>query len=586
MGGGLGAYWFYLRVVCFLWGGLLGRTFKDIFVLDSVRVTHGSSVGGVARITSSVNVSRGRLRLCNGCGTGLSSSLLGELRGRGSNGLVLIATIGPAPTKRNGAAIAMKLNRTVGGVKGGTIVTLHRPSLNPMFNVGNKTTNNNCDRIIPVRRVGLRFANSVRTVADTGGLVYTVLSGDVRRKGRLSVSPHAVRIGHYLSVGSHTLHGVVYNLNKGVGKIPERSRFVVAITSRVVTVLYLTDSIFSLGGHLNGVLITCGCGNRPICYHSVGTGNSVAILLGRTVGPGLVRALRGGPTVVRNNPFTGVTRNYGSIHTAGTTLGLNSCTVARTNFNSSLNTRGFVSVGYHLTKLIPDYVILISAIHSVGCGNNITGRSLTGRGVRTLGGNSIGLNTRVRGLGGFNIPIIITVGRFCTSASTRVSCVGRFYTRTNARITIAGYFTRNNGNSIRLTRGIITTYRGRGGFGPLCPVSVPICSGVRAVTHRVCNTSNISCATTTGGDVSSFIGLNTSGVPIYVTGARCDLSSGPGLLNEPQNFEVAVASTSLSGNTNFLIYHANTMVAVPNLSGGPTTFNVSVSSSNGAIKLF
>lgn len=105
---------------------------------------------------------------------------------------MLMATVGPAPTKRNGAAASMNLKRTFTGLKGGTVVTLHRPSLKPYFKVGNKTTNNNCTRIIPVRSLGLRFAKSFRTVASTGGLLTTVLSGRVRRKGALNVSPERI----------------------------------------------------------------------------------------------------------------------------------------------------------------------------------------------------------------------------------------------------------------------------------------------------------------------------------------------------------------------------------------------------------
>ncbi len=157
---------------------------------SSVRVTRSIRVGPVARVTGITKVNSRCLRRCKGCGTGVSVSVVSG--DAGGNGLVLIATVAPAPTNRNGAAAAVNLTSNVGGVNGGIVITLHRPSLNPIFNVGNNTTNNNCTRMIPVRSVGLRFANSFRTVNTTGGLLTTVVTGRVCRNGTLGVSPHEV----------------------------------------------------------------------------------------------------------------------------------------------------------------------------------------------------------------------------------------------------------------------------------------------------------------------------------------------------------------------------------------------------------
>lgn len=201
--------------------------------------------------------------------------------------------------------------------------------------------------------------------------------------------------------------------------------------------LYLTSSVTSLGGQLNEVVITCAFSKGPIATSSLRTANSVTTLLGSTLGPGLVRALRRAPTVIRNKPFTGVTRNYGDIHTAGATLGLTSCIVARTNFNTSLNTRGFFSVGYHVTKLGPSTIMLITAVETLGCGNNIPGSRLSSRGLSTLGTKVMGLRGRVRGLRGFNIPMIIALGSFIASAGTRASFMRRFYGRENYRFTLS-----------------------------------------------------------------------------------------------------------------------------------------------------
>lgn len=245
-----------------------------------------------------------------------------------------------------------------------------------------------------------------------------------------------------MSVGSHRLHGMMSNLNKGAGNVPHRSKCSVAITSRVVTILYLTDSVGSLGRELSGVVVKCACKGisrrGPMATNSLRTRNTVATLLGSTLGPGLMRALRRIPTVMRNKPFTGVTRKYGSMATAGVTVGLTSCTVARTNFNTSLNTRGFLSVGYHVTNLGPDTIMVMTAMHTLGCGNNITGTSLGGRGLRTLRGNVPGLLGRISGVGGMcGLPYIITVGTFPASAGTRLSFMRTGYGRLNIGITLS-----------------------------------------------------------------------------------------------------------------------------------------------------
>lgn len=232
-----------------------------------------------------------------------------------------------------------------------------------------------------------------------------------------------------LSVGSHTLHGVIVKLNKPVRNIPHRSNFSVAMTDRVVTVLYLSASLASLGGQVKGVIVNCAFSHMPIAIESLGIRNTLALLVGSTLRPGLIRALCRAPTFIRNKPFTGVTRNYGDMLTAGATLGLTSCIVARTNFKTSLNTRGFVSVGMPRLNGDPSTIIVITAIHSLGVRNNMLIGSLgDNRGIRTIQANFTGLRGRVRGVRRCNIPIIITLGRFAGSATTRVRTIIDLYT--------------------------------------------------------------------------------------------------------------------------------------------------------------
>lgn len=162
----------------------LRRGAGAFFVLASVRVTGSMGLHPVGRITTRLKVRRSRMRGCNHCVTGVAASGV-SAGGFGGRRLVLIATVDPAGTNGNGAAMSMNLTLNVRGVNGGTIITLHRPSLKPYFNVGNNTTNNNCTRMLPVSGVGLRFANSFRTVARTGGVVTTLLSGcHFRRRTR------------------------------------------------------------------------------------------------------------------------------------------------------------------------------------------------------------------------------------------------------------------------------------------------------------------------------------------------------------------------------------------------------------------
>ncbi len=144
-------------------------------------MTHRDILLPVDRVTTGVSVPVSLLRPCNGCVTGIPCAMVSRSHIQRRR-LVLIATVAPAGTNVNGAAISVNLTLNLGGLKRGTILTLHRPSLKPYFNVGNNTTNNNCTRILPVSGVGLRFANSFRTVASTRGVVATLVSGCVCRR--------------------------------------------------------------------------------------------------------------------------------------------------------------------------------------------------------------------------------------------------------------------------------------------------------------------------------------------------------------------------------------------------------------------
>ncbi len=381
-----------------------------------------------------------------------------------------------------------------------------------------------------------------------------------------------------LSIGSHSLHCVIANLNPGAGNFTRRTNFSVAPTSRVVTVLYLTGSRSSLHHHVRGVLLNFACRNGPFAIGSLNMTNTVAMLLGSTVSPGLMRAARGAPTLMRNNPFTGVTRKYGSILTAGLTVACTSCIVARTNFNTSLKTRGFCSVGYHGTNLAPGLAILMTATHTLGVRNKIPRSRISRPGLRTLGTNVIGLSGRLHGLRSFKRAMIITFGHCGNSASRRVGCIHRRYTRLNINFRIGGTCILNNRNTTSLTH-LITRAVRRGPSSTLrftCRSASDMRRGVNGMTHGLCKTTAVALDTTTGGGLTVVTRLNCARFPVYVTGARCSFSASTGGCNTPRNFNFAMRSVIVGTNTRVLMMVTNSVVHVPNLPGRPTTLRVSV----------
>lgn len=389
-----------------------------------------------------------------------------------------------------------------------------------------------------------------------------------------------------LSIGSHSLQGVMINLKPGAGNVARRSKFSVAPTSRVVTVLYLSGSISSLHHQVRGVLLKCACSGGPFAIGSLNITKTVAILLGSTVRPGLMRAARNATTFIRKNPFTGVTRKYGSVLTAGVTVAFNSCMVARTNFNTSLKTRGFCGVGYHGDKLRPHLAIVITATRKLGVRKKIDLSHVGRPGLRKLERNLHGLSGRIHGLRSFNRAIVITFGGFTDSASRRVRLLHRRYRRLKMNCTVGGTFSRNNRNTISLTGLIIRAVRG-GPSRPLrfaCGSRSDMQRGVRGITAGLCNTDIIACDALAHGGVGLVRRVKVNRCPMYVTGARCSFSTSPGMCKTMSGFRLRVGSVIVGGKTRVVMTVTNRVVHVPNLPGRPRTLRVSVIS-NGVRKL-
>lgn len=305
---------------------------------------------------------------------------------------------------------------------------------------------------------------------------------------------------------------------------------------------------------------------------------TVAILLGSTLSPGLMRAARRATTFIRKKPFTGVTRNYGSVLTAGVTVAFDSCAVARTKFKTSLKTRGFCSVGYHGTNVAPGLAILIIATHTLGVRNNMS-RSGVGRpGLRTLGRNITGVSGRLHGLECFNRAIIITFGHCKSSSRRRISCVHARYRGGNINFTIGGTFASNNRKTMRLTRLIIGAVRRRPSRPLRCTCSSrsDMRAGVSGITYGLCNTDVVACDTTTHGGLGRVMRLKCKGFPVYVTGARCSFSASPGVCNTMSGFRFRMRSVIVGTKTRVLMIVTKRVVHVPKLPGRPRTLRVSV----------
>lgn len=368
------------------------------------------------------------------------------------------------------------------------------------------------------------------------------------------------------------------NLKPGSGNVARRSNFSVAPTSRVVTVLYLSGSISSLHHHVRGVLLNFACSSGPFAIGSLKITKTVAMLLGSTVRPGLIRAARKATTFMRNNPFTGVTRKYGSVLTAGLTVSFNSCIVARTKFNTSLNTRGFCGVGYHGDKLRPHLAMVITATRKLGVRNNIDLSHVGRPGVRKLGRKLHGLSGRIHGLHSFNRAIVMTFGGFTASASRRVRLLHRRYRRLNMNFTVGGTFARKKRNTMSVTHLIMSAVRG----GPsnslhcACGRRSDVRRGVRGMTAGVCKTDIVACDDVTHGHVGLVRGVKVARCPIYVTGARCSFSTSPGVCNTIGGFRFRVGSVIVGGKTRVVITVTKRVLHVPKLPGRPRTLRVSV----------
>lgn len=152
------------------------------------------------------------------------------------------------------------------------------------------------------------------------------------------------------------------------------------------------------------------------------------------------------------------------------------------------------------------------------------------------------------------------------------------YRRVNYKFTIGDTFTRNNGNTVRLTRLMIGAVSRRPST-PLCfacSSSRPMRGGVRSITFGLCSTNDMALDSSTGSVVRRVGGLNTRGFPVYVTGARCDFSASTGTCNPARNFRLRIHSVAIGVNTRVVMIVTNPVVHVPNLPGDPRTRHVSI----------
>lgn len=504
-----------------------------------------------------------------------------------SRKLILVTAINPTPAGEGKTTTTIGLGDALNRLGKRATICIREPSLGPCFGMKGGAAGGGRSQVVPMEDINLHFTGDFHAIELANNLLAAAIDNHLHQGNHLNIDPRRITWRRVVDMNDRALRHVNVGLG-GVGNsIPRETGFDITVASEVMAIFCLSQSLSELRQRLGDIIIGQTYDRKPIRAAELKVHGAMTVLLKNAFKPNLVQTLENNPAIVHGGPFANIAHGCNSVIATKLAMQLSEYTVTEAGFGADLGAEKFLNIKCRKADLQPNAVVIVATIRALKIHGGVALGDLSEPNPDAVARGVTNLEKHIENIHQFRLPAIVAINVFTSDTEDEIQVIQEKCDYLGVKIIRCDHWAKGGAGAEELAHAVVeVAEHHQTDFKVLYEDNATLWQKVKTIAQKIYGATEVLADKKLR---AKFKQLQTDGygdLPVCMAKTQYSLSTDPGLVGRPRNFDVPLRDIKLSAGAGFVVVLTGDILTMPGLPRIPSAEQIDIDDTGEVVGLF
>ena len=517
----------------------------------------------------------------------VSLDLYRSLEDRPQGKLILVTAITPTPAGEGKTTTSIGLADGLNRIGKQATVCLREPSMGPCFGMKGGAAGGGYAQVVPMEDINLHFTGDIHAIELAHNLLAAILDNHIHHGNELGIDPRRIAWGRVIDMNDRALRGVVLGLGGVSNSVPHESWFDITVASEVMATLCLSESLGQLKERLGNIIVAYTYDRKPVTAADLNVHGAMTVLLKDALKPNLVQTLENNPAFIHGGPFANIAHGCNSVIATKLSMRLSEYTVTEAGFGADLGAEKFFNIKCRKAGIHPNAVVLVATVRALKLHGGAKHDELHKPNMEALDHGVENLKKHIENIHRFGLPVVVAVNSFLQDTDEEIEFIKDKCAYLSVKIVKAEHWAKGGEGADDLARAVADVAENtKPDFSLLYPDTCTLWQKVGIVCREIYGATDVLADKKLRAKFRRLQDEGYGELPICMAKTQYSLSTDPGLVGRPKNFDVPLRDVRVSAGAGFVVVLTGDIMTMPGLPRVPSAAQIDIDENENIVGLF
>ncbi len=517
----------------------------------------------------------------------VSLDLYHRLQDQPTGKLILVTAITPTPAGEGKTTTSIGLCDGLNRIGKQASVCLREPSLGPCFGMKGGAAGGGNAQVIPMEDINLHFTGDFHAIGLAHNLLAAMLDNHIHHGNALGIDLRRIVWKRVLDMNDRALRDIIVGLGGVNNSMPREGGFDITVASEVMACFCLSESLVELRQRLGRMIVAYSRDRKPITAADLKAHGAMTVLLKEALKPNLVQTLEGNPAFIHGGPFANIAHGCNSVLATKLSMRLSEYTVTEAGFGADLGAEKFLNIKCRKAGIKPDAVVIVATVRALKLHGGVPLKELSKPNVEALDKGVENLKKHIENIHRFGLPVVVAINHFSNDTDPEIQFIRDKCAHLSVKIVRAEHWLRGGEGAQDLAKAVVEVIEGtKTDFSLLYPDTCTLWQKVGIICREIYGATDVLADKKLREKFQQLQDAGFGHLPICMAKTQYSLSSDPGLVGRPKNFDLPLRDVMVSAGAGFVVVLTGDIMTMPGLPKLPAAETIDIDENGQTVGLF
>jgi formate--tetrahydrofolate ligase len=517
----------------------------------------------------------------------ISLDLYHRLQDRPTGKLILVTAITPTPAGEGKTTTSIGLCDGMNRIGKRASVCLREPSLGPCFGMKGGAAGGGHAQVIPMEDINLHFTGDFHAIELAHNLLAAMLDNHIHHGNVLGIDLRRIVWKRVVDMNDRALRNIIVGLGGVNNSMPREGGFDITVASEVMACFCLSESLAELRERLGRIIVAYSRDRKPITAADLKAHGAMTVLLKEALKPNLVQTLEGNPAFIHGGPFANIAHGCNSVLATKLSMRLSEYTVTEAGFGADLGAEKFMNIKCRKAGIKPDAVVIVATVRALKLHGGVPLKELAKPNVEALDKGVENLKKHIENIHRFGLPVVVAINNFTSDTDAEIQFIRDKCAYLSVKIVRAEHWLCGGDGAKELAEAVVdVVQRTKTDFSLLYPDTCTLWQKVGIICREIYGATDVLADKKLREKFHQLQEAGFGHLPVCMAKTQYSLSTDPGLIGRPKNFDVPLRDVMVSAGAGFVVVLTGDIMTMPGLPKLPAAETIDIDENGQTIGLF